>query len=86
MEVDPTKYGIKALDEEHYDYHQFVVKGLDMLAPERDKVVEEVVMKALKKLGSGWELDHINPGSPFYKPGEEVDWPTLWFRKPKSAV
>ena len=83
MPIMFDQYGARALDEVKYQYHAFELRDLDMLAPGMEQAVTLAAEKALKKLGEGWELDHVIPGGPFQLAGEKTSWPHLFFRKKK---
>jgi hypothetical protein len=83
MPIMLDRYGARPLDEVTYQYHAFELHDLDMLAPGMEEAVDLAVEKALKKLGVGWELDHVITGAPFQLAGGKASWPHLFFRKRK---
>jgi hypothetical protein len=83
MPIMPNRYGARPLDEVKYQYHAFELRDLSMLDPGMEQAVDLAIEKALKKLGEGWEFDHVIAGAPFQLGGEKASWPHLFFRKRK---
>lgn len=84
MRIDISKYGARPFEEDLYAYHIWNAQELRLYRPSRDSDASQAVDHALKQLGPGWELDHINPGIPLPAAEEDIIWPQLVFRKGKA--